>query len=483
MNYKAVFNTIGRIVTVEALLLLLPIVTALAYQEYHSIKYFVVVMVLAAVIGAVLMLVFRNKDRLVFAGEGFVTVAFAWTLMSLIGALPFYLSGAIPSYIDAVFEIVSGFTTTGASILTNVEALDKSMLMWRSFSHWVGGMGVLVFVMAVLPGSSQGSMHMIRAEMPGPIIGKLVPKVKDTAKILYIIYICLTFMEIVFLLLGGMPFFESVIHALGTAGTGGFGAKNDSLAGYSPYLQWVVTIFMLIFAVNFNIYYLILLRKIRTAFCSSEFWCYLGMVIVSTTVVTANIYPLYNTASDAFRHSAFQVASIISTTGYSTVDFNLWPGLSKAILFILMMTGACAGSTAGGLKISRIVLLFKSMCREFRRLLHPRSVSKIQYEGRKIEESTLNNVHVYFVVYIACFVLIFLFLCIEPFDFETNLSAVAACFNNVGPGFGAVGPASNYAMYSDFSKILLSFAMLLGRLEIFPLIIAFSPATWTKKYR
>ncbi len=483
MNYKVVFNTIGRIITVEALLLLLPIFTALVYREYHSLKYFIITMVIAALLGAIFLLIFRSKNRVVFAGEGFVTVAFAWILLSIIGSLPFYLSGAIPSYVDAVFETVSGFTTTGASILNDVEVLDKSILLWRSFTHWIGGMGVLVFVMAVLPGSAQGSMHMIRAEMPGPIIGKLVPKVKDTAKILYILYICLTFAQIGFLLIGGMPVFESIIHALGTAGTGGFGVKNNSIAGYSPYLQWVITVFMLLFGINFNIFYLVLLRKIRTALRSSELLCYVGIVVVAVTVITANIYPMYGVLSEALRYSAFQVASIISTTGYTTVDFNLWPGLSKTVLLILMFIGACAGSTAGGLKISRVLLLFKSVSREFRRLLHPRSLSKIQYEGRKIEENTLNNVHVYFTTYVACFALIFLLLNIEPFGFETNFSATAACFNNVGPGFAGVGPASNFSMYSDFSKILLSCAMLLGRLEIFPLIIAFSHTTWTKKYR
>ena len=483
MNYRMVLNIIGRIVLTEAALLMLPVFVALYYGESGSVLAFLIAAGVAAVLGGLLSLFSRTKDRNVYAGEGFVSVAFAWILLSAIGALPFTITGEIPHYIDALFETVSGFTTTGASILADVEALSHGSLFWRSFTHWVGGMGVLVFVMAIIPSNTKGSMHMIRAEMPGPIIGKLVPRVKDTAKLLYLIYIVMTLIEVVFLFAGGMPLFESVLHSLGTAGTGGFGIKNDSIAGYSPYIQWVIAIFMLLFGINFNLYYLILIRRIRTAISSSELWVYFGICVASITAITANIFTLYKNFADAFRHSVFQVATIITTTGYSTADFDAWPALSKTILFILMFIGGCAGSTSGGLKVARVVLLFKLIGREFRRMLHPRSVNKIRFEGKGVEESTLNSVSVYFAVYMVCYVTIFLLLSIEPFGMETNLSATTACFNSIGPGFAGVGPTANYSAYSDFSKLLLSFAMLLGRLEIFPLVIALSPATWSRRYR
>lgn len=483
MNRKMVFNIIGRIVMTEAVLFLLPIIMAAYYGEFASLKAFIISAAIAAILGGVLILFTRTQDKSIYAGEGFVTVAFAWILLSFIGALPFYISGEIPSLVDAFFETVSGFTTTGASILTDVEAMSKSLLFWRSFTHWIGGMGVLVFVTAIIPSSSKGTMNIMRAEMPGPIIGKLVPRVRDTAKILYLIYIVMTEIEIVLLFAGGMPLFESIVHSLGTAGTGGFGIKADSVAGYSAYSQWVITIFMLLFGINFNLYYLILIRRAKSAFQSSELWSYLGIVAVSVAAITANIYSIYNNFADSLRHSTFQVASIITTTGYATTDFNLWPDLSKAILLMLMFLGACAGSTGGGLKVSRAVLLFKLISREIRKMLHPRSVSKVRFEGKTVEESTLSSVAVYFAIYIACFVVVFLALSFEPFGLETNFSAAASCFNNIGPGFAAVGPASNYAAYSGFSKLILSAAMLLGRLEIFPLIIAFSPATWSRKYR
>lgn len=483
MNYRMVLNIIGRIVMAEAALLCLPVITALYYSETASLHAFLISAAVALSVGALCVIVSRTKDRNVYAGEGFVSVAFAWILLSVIGCLPFYISGEIPHFVDAVFETVSGFTTTGASILVDVESMSHSMLFWRSFTHWVGGMGVLVFVMAIVPGNSKGTMNIMRAEMPGPIIGKLVPRIKDTAKILYLIYIALTAIQVVFLLAGNMSFFESVVHSLGTAGTGGFGIKGDSLGSYSPYIQWVITIFMLIFGINFNLYYLILIKRFRSAMQSRELWCYWGIVIAAVAVITANIYSIYGNLADSVRHSSFQVAGIITTTGYSTANFDLWPDLSKGILLVLMFIGGCAGSTAGGLKLSRAMLLFKLIRREIRKILHPRSVNKIQFEGRGLGEATTDSVSVYFAVYIGCIVAIFLLLCIEPFGFETNFSAAVSCFNNVGPGFGGVGAAMNYSLYSDFSKIILSFAMLLGRLEIFPLIIALSPATWSRKYR
>ncbi len=481
MNRRMVFRTIGRLLQIMALLLLVPATVAIIYREEKQLFAFTVTAIVSFILGFLITLVTKTKNRVIYAKDGFAITALAWIVMALVGAIPFMISGDIPSYVNAVFETVSGFTTTGASILTNVEALSRSALFWRSFTHWIGGMGVLVFVMAIIPNFTDRSIHIMRAEMPGPIIGKLVPRVKDTAKILYLIYIFLTVLEAVLLFSGGMPLYDSIVHTFGTAGTGGFGIKGDSIASYSPYCQWVIAIFMLIFGVNFNIYYLLLMRKIRTAFKSSELWCYVSIVLLSVTAITVNTISISKSFSDTLRNSFFQVASIISTTGYATTDFNIWPGLSKAILFLLMITGACAGSTAGGLKISRIVMLFKAVGKEIRKMLHPRSVNKIHFEGKPLEDATMNSVTTYFVVYMICFFGAFSLISFENFGFESNFSAVAACFNNIGPGFAAVGPVSSYNAYTGFSKIVLSFSMLLGRLEIFPLIIFFSPYTWIKK--
>jgi len=398
-----------------------------------------------------------------------------------VGCLPFIISGEIPSFFDAFFETVSGFTTTGASVVIDVESMSHGTLFWRSFTHWIGGMGVLVFIMAIIPTVTDRSIHILRAEMPGPIVGKLVPKTKDTAKILYLIYIIMTAVEIVLLLIGGMPLFESTVHAFGTAGTGGFGIKADSIAGYSPYLQWVITIFMLLFGVNFNLYYLALIRHFHSIFKSRELWCYIGIFAAACFAITIDIYPMYQNFSESLRLAAFQTSSILTTTGFATADFNLWPGFSKAILFLLMFIGGCAGSTAGGLKVSRVILLFKIVRKELLHILHPRSVAVIKFEGKKVDNPTLNSVSTYFVLYIFGILGIFLILCLEPFDLETNLSATVSCFNNVGPGLSLVGPASNYSAYSPLSKLMLSFAMLLGRLEIFPLWFTLTPSTWSKK--
>lgn len=426
-------------------------------------------------------LLIKPKNRVIYAKEGFVIVAFAWLLLSGIGALPFVISGEIPSYIDAFFETVSGFTTTGASILTNVEKMSHGLLFWRSFTHWIGGMGVLVFIMAVVPSAADRSIHILRAEVPGPTVGKLVPRMKDTAKILYLLYIVLTVLEIILLLAGGMPLFDSIVHAFGTAGTGGFGIKANSIAGYNHYLQWVITIFMLLFGINFNLFYLMLLRRFKAAFHSSELWCYMGIWVVATLVVTFNVMQLYESFSESLRLAAFQTASIMTTTGYATADFNLWPNLSKGILVVLMCIGACAGSTAGGLKISRVMLLMKMIRRELRHMLHPRSVGVVKFEGKKVDNQTLSSVNAYFAIYVVISAIIFLLLCIDGFDLETNLTAMIACFNNIGPGLGRVGPAASFAGYSVLSKLVLSFAMLLGRLEIFPLLFAVIPSTWMKK--
>jgi len=479
MNRRMVFYMIGQIVKLEAALLSLPLVVSLLYREACAAD-FAIAAGVALAVGFALTLLSRPGNRMVFAKEGFVIVALSWLFMSAIGALPFYLSREIPSYVDAFFETVSGFTTTGASILTDLESMSRGLLFWRSFTHWIGGMGVLVLIMAIVPTDSGRSMHMMRAEVPGPIVGKLVPRVKDTAKILYLLYIALTVIQIVFLLCGGMPLFDSLLHAFGTAGTGGFGIYADSIAGYSPYLQWVIAIFMLLFGVNFNLYFLLLMRHVKDALGSRELWAYGGIVVASVAIVTGNIYSLYDTFGEAVRQATFQVSSIITTTGYATADFNLWPGLSKAVLFVLMFVGGCAGSTAGGLKVSRIQLLLKSIQRELRRMLHPRSVGVVKLEGRRVDDATVQGTGTYFALYFFLFALAFLVVSLESFGLESNLSAVAACINNVGPGFGEVGPAGSYAAYSDLSKIVLSLSMLVGRLEIYPIVLALSPSTWTR---
>lgn len=479
MNRKMVFYTVGHIALAEAALLLLPALVALIYLEKSGIS-FLITAALSLAIGMIFILFFKPDSRLIYAKEGFSIVAYAWLLMSAVGALPFVLGGAIPSYVDAFFETVSGFTTTGASILRDVESLDHCMLFWRSFTHWIGGMGVLVLVTAVVPNIADRSLNILKAEMPGPTVGKLVPRSRDTAKILYWIYFGMTAILTVLLIAGGMPIFDSILHAFGTAGTGGFGIKADSIASYSPYLQWVITVFMFLFAINFNLYYLMLIGKFRAVFKSDELWFFCALVLFCIGAITIDILPMYETFEEAIRLSAFQVCTIVSTTGYATADFNLWPGLSKALLLILMFIGGCAGSTGGGLKAARVVILFKSIKKELKHLLHPRSVKAVMSEGKKLDDETLNGVTSYFAVYTLCIIAVFVLLSFEPFDFETNFTASVACFNNIGPGFGGVGPASSFADYSGFSKIILSFAMLLGRLEVFPLLLGLNPLIWKR---
>lgn len=478
MNIKAVINTLGKMSLAQGILIILPLVVSLIYGEYRGASAFALTIFISAVLGGVMLLSTKKHNHIIYAKEGFAIVACVWILISLLGALPFRISGDIPCYIDAFFETVSGFTTTGASILKNVEIMPRGMLFWRSFTHFIGGMGFLVFVMAIIPNVTDRSIHILKAEVPGPSVGKIVPRIKDTAKILYLIYIAITAVETVLLIFGGMPVFDSVVHAFGTAGTGGFGIKADSIASYSPYCQWVIGIFMLIFGINFNVFYLLLVRRFKDVIKSSELWTYISIALVSTAIITYNNLELYKRLSLSVRNSFFQVSSIMTTTGYATADFDLWNGLSKSILLVLMFIGACAGSTGGGLKVSRVIMLFKIISREIKRLLHPRSVSSIHFEGKKVDENTIGGVSHYFAIYIICFVVAFLLISFEPFGLETNISATAACFNNIGPGFGGVGPAMNYSAYTGFSKIVLSFAMLLGRLEIFPIIIAFSPSVW-----
>lgn len=480
MNRRMVLNTVGHILLAEAALLILPAIVSVIYLE-KCLWAFLITIGIALVSGLVLKFASNPGNKVIYAKEGFVIVTYAWLLMSAIGALPFFLSGEIPNYIDAFFETVSGFTTTGASILTDIEAMSRGLLFWRSFTHWIGGMGVIVFVMAIIPNIADRSMNIMKAEVPGPTVGKLVPKARDTAKILYLIYIAMTIIMIAMLFIGGMPLFDSIVHTFGAAGTGGFGIKSTSIGGYNSYCQWVITVFMLLFSLNFNLYYLLLLRKFKSILKSTELWFFLGLVLVSIAIITYDIYPMYASFGETIRTSSFQVATIISTTGYATANFNTWPSLSKAILLMLMMIGGCAGSTAGGLKNARVVMLIKTVHRELKRLLHPRSVRAVSMEDKRVDEQTLSGVTSYFAIYIMCTLGVFVLLSIEPFGIETNLSATIACFNNVGPGFGAVGPIGSYADYSGFSKILLSLAMLLGRLEIFPLVLGLNPLVWKRR--
>ena len=481
MNRKMVFFLIGRILLLEAGLLLLPLAVSLYYRDGGLLP-FLLTISLCAGLGLLLCRLFRTENTVMFAKEGFLITALAWLSVSVLGALPFILSGEIPHFVDAFFETVSGFTTTGASILRNVEAMSHSMLFWRSFTHWIGGMGVLVLMVAVMPNLSGRTIHVLRAEMPGPTMGKLSPKLRDTAKILYLLYIGLTLVELILLVAGGMPLFDSCIHTFGTAGTGGFSLKADSLAGYSPYLQWVVATFMMLFGVNFNLYFLLVMRRFRSALRSEELWTYLGIILAATALICWNVRPLFEHFGDALRHAFFQVNTISSTTGFSTVNFDEWPTLSRMIMVLLMFIGACAGSTAGGLKVSRVVLLFKTARREVRHMLHPRAVTSVRFEGKPVDQATLISVGTYFALYIGLFAFFWFLVSFQPgFDGVSNFSAVAACYNNIGPGLNLVGPTLGYWHYTPFIKIVLAFAMLFGRLEIYPMLISLSPSTWLKK--
>ncbi len=481
MNRKMVLSLTGRIILLEAALLAVPLLISLIYGDHGTVPFLITIAIALASGGALTLLV-KPKNQTIYAKEGFLVTALAWLILSAIGALPFVLSKEIPSYIDAFFETVSGFTTTGASILTDVEAMCHSMLFWRSFTHWMGGMGVLVLMVAIVPSLSGQTIHVLRAEMPGPTMGKLVPKLKDTARILYLLYMALTALEFVMLLLGGMPLFDSAIHALGTAGTGGFGIKGDSIGSYSPYLQWVIAVFMMLFGVNFNMYYLLVIRQFKPVFKSEEFWTYVIVVVLSSAVITVNILPLYANMAEAARHAFFQVNTIVSTTGFSTADFDQWPQVSRTLLVLLMFMGGCAGSTAGGLKVSRLVLLYKTIRRELRHLLHPRSVGVVRFEGKRVDNSVLVSVSTYFALYMALFAVFFIIVSFQPGnDFTSNFTAVASCFNNIGPGLNLVGPTQSFAGYTPLIKVFLSFAMLFGRLEIYPLLISLSPSTWLKK--
>lgn len=476
MNSSMIRIVLGNVLKIEGILMLIPIIVALIYGE-NTIYAFLITAGLAIVIGQ-LMVIKKPKDTIFYLKEGCISTALSWILLSIFGALPFTITGEIPSYVDALFETISGFTTTGASILPEVESLSKSILFWRSFTHWIGGMGVLVFLLAILPMTGGSNINLMKAESPGPQVGKLVPKVGKTARILYGIYIGLTVMQIICLLIAGMSFFDSVCTSLGTAGTGGFGIKNDSIGGYSPAIQWIVTIFMIAFGVNFNAYYYIIFKKFKQAFNVEEVKVYLGIIIASTAAIAINIVSMFNTVEEAVRASGFAVATVITTTGFSTVDFDTWPVFSKLILVLLMFVGACAGSTGGGIKVSRFIIAFKTIIKEFHSYIHPKSVKAIRIEGKTVEHETLRSVNVYFVTFAAVFTISLLIVSLENRDLVTSFTSVAATINNIGPGLAGVGPTCNFSSFSVLSKFVFMFDMLAGRLELFPMLILFHPAIW-----
>ena len=482
MNFKIMGRFTAQILAIEMLFMLPAMLISLGYGEWGAVRGFLYTIALLAFVSLVLFLICRKAPNALSAREGMVCVGTSWIILSLFGCLPFFLSRDIPSYIDAFFEIVSGFTTTGASILSDVEALPKGLLYWRSFSHWLGGMGVLVFLLAIIPGSKEGgfTMHLLRAESPGPNVGKLVPRMRKTAGILYIIYIVMTALNVVFLLLGDIPVLDAICTAFGTAGTGGFGIKNDSIASYSPYIQYVTTVFMFLFGINFSCYYLILLGQFKDVFRDEELKTYICIVLTAIVLICLNIRHLYTSLEETFRHASFTVSTIITTTGFATTDFDLWPAFSKGIIMFLMVVGACAGSTGGGLKVARLLLLLKSLRRNISQVLTPRRVQVIRNNGRAVDEKIIDNTNAYLAAYVCIIIFSFVLISLDNFSVGTNFTAVLACFNNIGPGLEAVGPTCNFSAYSDLSKLVLSVDMLAGRLEIFPILLLFSRSTWKR---
>ncbi len=483
MNYKMIGKFIGKILLVEAVFMLPAYAISLYDREDAAARALLLAMVITLLAGGALVAMTRGTRKGFYAKEGLVCVGICWIELALFGALPFFLSGAIPNYVDALFEIVSGFTTTGASILSEVESMPHSLIYWRSFSHWLGGMGVLVFLLAVSSGNDRSkgfTMHILRAESPGPQVGKLVPRMKQTAEILYLLYIILTVLCAIFLLAGGMPLFDSVCTAFGTAGTGGFGIKNDSMASYSPYLQNVCTVFMLLFGVNFTCYYMLLIKQVKSVLKDQELRLYAGVVVGSIALIVFNLRGYYGTFGETLRHAAFQVASIITTTGYATTDFDLWPSFSKGILICLMLLGGCAGSTSGGFKCGRALLVLKGLRRSVRQTVHPGKVEVVRVNGRAVDEKVLQNTNAYLAAYALIIAASFFLISIDEFSITTNLTAVLTCFNNVGPGLDQVGPTCNFGGFSIFSKLVLIMDMLAGRLEIFPILILFSKTTWKR---
>ena len=479
MNYAIVFRLLGYILLCEGALLLLPTITSLIFGEWMVLLVFLGTAIVCAAAGFLLKNI-KVKSKVFYMREGFACTALSWVVISIVGAVPFVLTGCIPNPVDALFETVSGFTTTGASILPAVENLPKGILFWRSFTHWIGGMGVLVFLLSLLPLTGGSHVNLMKAESPGPQVDKLVPKVQSTAKILYGIYIFLTILEFIFLLAGGMSLFESILTAFGTAGTGGFGFRNDSFASFSPYIQWVVTVFMILFGVNFNAYFLLLMRRFRRAAASEEVRGYFLMIFVAIAIITANIHSMYNGIGEALRHAAFQVGSIVTTTGFSSCDFDLWPTLSKEILVMLMFVGACAGSTGGGIKVSRFLILGKTLGKELKQALHPQVVAPVRMDGKLVNHETIRTTNVYMAAYIFIFTASLFLISLDGFDMVTNFTSVAATLNNIGPGLAQVGPMMNFGGFSNFAKLVLIFDMLAGRLEIFPMLVLFMPDTWRK---
>ncbi len=480
MNYPMIRYIICWVLKIEGAFMALPCIISLIYREWDELIVYLICM------GVMLALSFfgtsrRPKNQEIYMKDGFVAVALCWVVMSLFGAIPFVITGEIPSYVDAVFEIVSGFTTTGATILTNVEALSHTSLFWRSFSHWIGGMGVLVFILMLIPSRNGFSMNLMKAESPGPEVSKFVPKVRDTAMLLYKIYIVLTVIQILALLCTGMHWFDTICISLGTAGTGGFGVLNSGCADYTPIQQWIITVFMILFGVSFTLYYLIIKKKFKSAFLAMELRIYLIVIGLSILFISINIASMYGSVGESVRHAAFQVGSIISTTGFSTTDFNLWPSFSKSILLGLMFVGACAGSTGGGFKVSRLIIVVKSIKNEISSIIHPRIVKTVKIDGKSIDPQRLGTVRIYTAAYFLIVFVTFFIVSLDGFSFETNFSAVMATFNNIGPGFDVVGPLGSYASYSILSKIVLIFNMIAGRLEIFPVLLLFFPATWSRK--
>ncbi|MBE6578673.1 MAG: TrkH family potassium uptake protein [Ruminococcaceae bacterium] len=478
MNYRMVGYLLGVILSIEAALLFVPMLTALLYGEPLMPFVFTILILLAVSVPALFL---RPKESRFYAKDGFVCVAGAWILLSMFGALPFVFSGAIPSYVDAVFETVSGFTTTGATILSDIESLPKGILLWRSFTHWIGGMGVLVFMLAILPSVGGQAIHLLRAETTGPQKGKLVPKMKHSAMILYAIYFALSVLMAVLLLCTGMPLYDSIVSTFATAGTGGFSVLNDSIAGYhNPAAEWIISVFMVLFGVNFNLYFFLLLRRYKEVLKNEELRVYLILCMAATAVIAWNVWDSFASAEGCIRTAFFQAASIISTTGFSTVNYDLWPDLAKTILLCLMVVGSCAGSTAGGLKVSRVILMFKNMGRELKHLVRPNSVNVVRMDGEAVPTETQRRVSNYVCMYVSFIAVSVLLLSVEGFGFETHFTSVLTCINNVGPGLAKVGPAENFADYSVFSKLLLSLNMLIGRLEILPMLVFFTPTVWKK---
>lgn len=476
MNSSIIRFILGNVLKVEAVLLLLPSLVAVIYRE-HTGFWYLGVALLCLLLG--FLMTHRKPQNFIFyLKEGCVATSLSWIFLSFFGALPFWLSGEIPSLTDALFETVSGFTTTGASILDNVEALSHAALFWRSFTHWIGGMGVLVFLLAIIPLSGGSHINLMRAESPGPSVGKLVPKIKYTARILYVIYLGMTILEFLLLIAGRMPVFDALTATLGTAGTGGFGIKCDSMMSYSPYIQWVVTIFMILFGVNFNAYYFMIFHNFKKAFSMEEVRYYIAVIAAAIAIIFFQILDLYGSAFEALTHASFQVASIITTTGYSSVDFNLWSQASKAVLVLLMFIGACAGSTGGGIKVSRCIIMVKTFVKEMNSYIHPKSIKKIKFEGKPVEHEVLRSINVYFITFVILFSASVLAVSFEGKDLVTDFTAVAATINNIGPGLELVGPTQNFGSFNPFSKYVLMFDMLAGRLELFPLLLLFHPVIW-----